>query len=178
MNKYLLLLFLIPLFLNCKETVKEDVNRNQTYGNTTELTKVSSVKIDGYQTYEVSFTLDKPAECMTIDIESAYLQKSFPVQKITEKTYFYLEKKLNIPQLTAKSADSFTQIGRNFTNDWELYSPVKVCSSKNDPLSTLDVSEYRIRFTAFEKKQLYYIITITCESKIIFNDYKPAVKNK
>lgn len=169
-------MFLILMFLNCKESVKEDINQNQTYGNTTEYTKISAGKIDGAQTYEVSFTLDKPAGCMTIDIESAYLQKSFPVQKIPKKTYFFVEKKLNVTQSKSKILSNFTPLGRNFTNDWELYSPVKICTGKNDPLSTLDVSEYRLRFTAFEKNQLYYIITITCESKISFLEYKSAEK--
>jgi len=176
MKKYLPLLFLILMFLNCKESVKVDTNRNQIYGNTTDKTKISADKIDGSQTYEVSFTLDKPAECMTIDIESAYLQKSFPVQKVPKKTYFIVEKKLNIVQAKSKIPVNFTPLGRNFTNDWELYSPVKICSSKNDPLSTLDLSEYRLRFTAFDKNQLYYIITIICESKVIFTEFKRAEK--
>jgi hypothetical protein len=156
--------------------VKDDINQNQVYGNTTENTKISAEKIDGAQTYEVSFTLDKPAACMTIDIESAHLQKSFPVQKVPMRTFFYIEKKLNIQQLKTGTAGNYTQLGRNFNNDWELYSPVKICGNKNEPLSTLDTSEYRIRFTAFEKKQLYYIITIICESKIIFTEYIPPVK--
>jgi hypothetical protein len=176
MNRYLLILFLIPLFLNCKGAVKDEISQIQTYGNTTENTKISAEKIDGAQTYEIYFTLDKPASCMTIDIESAQLQKSFPVQNIPKRTFFYIEKKLNIQKLKTGSADNFTPLARNFTNDWELYSPVKVCGNKNEPLSTLDTSEYRIRFTAFEKKQLYYIITVTCESKILFTGYIPPVK--
>jgi hypothetical protein len=178
MRRISLFILFILLLLNCKESVKDNMNQNQTQGNSTEYTKLSSEKIDGSRTFEVSFTLEKPAECMTIDVESVYLQKSFPVQRIAKKTFFIVEKKLNLPQLKIKSDKSYTPIGRNFNNDWELYSPVKICTVKNDPISKLDVSEYRIRFTAFEKTDFYYVITVTCESKVIFIEYTPAVKNK
>lgn len=176
MNRFTILLFLIPLFLNCKETVKEDTGQKQVYGNTTEYTKLSDEKIDYSQTYEVSFNLDKPADCLTIDIESAYLHKTFPVQKVPKRTLFYLEKKLDVTKFKMLTGKNYTQLGRNFNNDWDIFSPVKICGKKDDPLSTLDTSEYRIRFTAFEEKQLYYIITIICESKIIFIDYTPSLK--
>lgn len=176
MRRISLFLLFILLLLNCKESVKDNLNQNQTQGNSTEYTKLSSEKIDGSRTFEVNFTLEKPADCMTIDIESVYLQKSFPVQRISKKTFFIVEKKLNLPQLKIKEDKSYTPIGRNFNNDWEIYSPVKICTGKNDPLSKLDVSEYRIRFTTFEKTDFYYVITVTCESKIIFIEYTPAQK--
>lgn len=176
MRRISLFLLFILLLLNCTEAVKDNPNQNQTQGNSTENTNLSSEKIDGSRTFEVDFTLEKPADCMTIDIESVYLQKSFPVQRITKKTFFIVEKKLNLPQLKIKADKSYTPIGRNFNNDWELYSPVKICTGKNDPISKLDVSEYRIRFTIFEKTDFYYVITVTCESKIIFIEYTPAVK--
>jgi len=176
MKKTPLSLMLILLLLGCKEAVKENSDQNQTYGNSTEYTKLSSEKIDGSRTFEVNFTLEKPAGCMTIDIESVYLQKSFPVQKVPEKTFFIVEKKLNLPHLNLKEDKSYTPIGRNFNNDWEQYFPVKICSSKNDPISALDQSVFRIRFTVFEKTDFYYIITIICESRIKFLEYTPPAK--
>lgn len=164
----------ILLLLNCSGTVKQDTAESQSYGNTTENTMLSSDKIDGYTTYEISFSLDKPADCITVDIESVYLQKSFPLQKIPERTFFIIEKLLTLPQLRAKSRKNYTPIGRNYNNDWEIYSPVKICSGKNDPLSQLDMSEYRIRFTTFEKTGFYYIITIQCNSRVVFRDEPPV----
>jgi len=176
MKKTSLSLLLILLLIGCKQAVKDTSGQNQTYGNTTENTKLSSEKIDNSRTFEINFTLEKPADCMTIDIESVYLQKSFPVERISKKTYFIIEKKLNLPQLKLKADKSYTPMGRNFNNDWELYSPVKICSSNGDPISNLDLSEYRIRFTTFEKTDFYYIITVTCESKIIFTEFTPPAK--
>jgi hypothetical protein len=174
MKKICITLLIIIFFLKCSGSVKDDASQHQTYGNSTENTKVSSEKIDGSNTFEVYFTLDKPAECMSVVMETVYLQKIFPLQKIPKKTYFIVEKKLKLPQFKSNIEKQYTPLGRNFNNDWELYSPVKICTNKNDPLSVIDVSEYRIRFTSFEKSQLYYILTISCESKIIFKDYVPV----
>jgi len=176
MKKYSLLIFLTFLSMECFTPVKDTFNQIQTFGDTTKNTKISDEKIDGSPTYEVSFTLEKPADCMTIEIDSAYLQKTFPVQKIPKNTFFIIEKKLKLANYKLKSDNTFTPIGRNFNNDWELYSPVKICSNVNDPLSTINVSDYRIRFSAFEQAELYYIITITCESKVIFFENRPAGK--
>ncbi len=176
MKKYFFFLILILLSLKCTEAVKDTTNQNQTYGNTTDKTRVSTEKIDGSATYEISFTLEKPAECITVDVESVYLQKTFPIGKIPKNTYFIVDKKLKLKTLKIKGDKEYTPIGRNFNNDWEIYSPVKICSGRNDPISILDVSEYRIRFTAFEKSELYYIITITSESKIVFIENLPPAK--
>ncbi len=175
MKKYSFFILLILLSLKCTEAVKDTSSQNQTYGNTTDKTRLSAEKIDGSVTYEISFTLEKPADCISVDIESVYLQKTFPIQKVPKNTLFIVEKKLKLKGLKIKADQEYTPIGRNFNNDWEIYSPVKICTG-NEPLSALDVSEYRIRFTAFEKAELYYNITITSESKIIFTEYTPAVK--
>lgn len=170
MKKTIIPVLIIILTLRCAGSVKDMSGEIQNYGNTTDNTKKSAEKIDGSPTYEVYFTLEKPVNCMTVDIETVFLQKSFPLQKIPKKTYFIIEKKLKLPNLKSSSEKNYTPLGRNFNSDWEIFSPVKVCTNKNDPLSVVDASEYRIRFTAFEKQQLYYIITIACEAKIIFRD--------
>jgi hypothetical protein len=173
MKYFFIPLLLLLCFVNCSESVKDTSDIAQTYGNSTDKIKYSSDKIDGSPTYEVHFTLEKPADCISIDIESVFLQKTFPLQKIPKKTYFILEKKIRLPN--RKTTDkSYTPLGRNFNNDWEIFSPVKICTNKNDPLSAIDASEYRIRFTVFEKSQLYFFVTMQCDSKIIFSDYTPG----
>lgn len=153
--------------VSCKEQVKDTSAPEQVYGNSTEYTKSSADRIDGSPTYEVSFTLDKPAGCMTVEIESAVLQKSFPVERIPKRTFFIVEKKLNLPHLKLKEM-LYTPIGRNFNNEWDLYSPVKICTGTDDPVSRLDASEYRVRFSVFEKSDFYYRLTVTCDSKVTF----------
>ncbi len=177
MKKISLLFIAMLLCAGCTEQVKETMaQEQQQYGNSTENTALSPVRIDNYPTYQIYFTLEKPTDCLTIEIESVYLQKSFPVQKIPARTFFIVEKKLKLPAFSGKDDMHFTQLGRNFNHDWEVYSPVKICSSANDPLSKLDQSDYRIRFTTFDKSVSWYVITITCKSKVIFNETVAPLK--
>jgi len=183
MNKVYIFILILPLFAllisGCAEQVKDTADQNQTYGNTTENTKISSEKIDEARTYEVTFTIEKPVDCMTIEIESVYLRKSFPIQKVPQRTFFIVEKKLSLPQFKLKNSSIYSAMGRNFTNEWEIYSPVKMCSNKNDPIfSKLDSAEYRIRFTTFETTPFYYIIKVICGSKVLFKENLTPEKNK
>jgi len=163
---YLLILLLTAgCIVNKKETSQQTLF---TYGNSTESSIKSEEKIDSYETYEVFFLIEKKTECISIDIESVYLQKSFPIQKIPKKTFFIVEKEILLEHKNSKNGIKYIPIGRNFNNEWEIYSPVKICSIKNDPLSQLDSSKYRLRFTSFEKLPVYYVITINSEQKIIF----------
>jgi hypothetical protein len=176
MKKASILILLILLFPGCTGTVKDTLDQNQIYSNSTESTKPSVEKIDGTSTYEISFNLEKPADCMSIELEAVYLNKSFPIQRVPKNSFFIVEKRLKLAQFNLKTDKFFTQIGRNFNNDWEIYSPVKICTNNADPLSMIDASEYRIRFSTFEKRPFYYVVKIACESKVIFNEYNPSAK--
>jgi len=165
-NKYLvcLLVVLSACTIDKKNTAVQTVF---TYGNSTENSIKSAESIDNNPTYQVFFNIEQKAECITVDIESVYLQKSFPIQKIPKKTFFIIEKEIILTHKTLKNKSKYIPIGRNFNNEWEIFSPVKICSIKNDPLSQLDNSRYRIRLTTFEKLPVYYIITINSDQNII-----------
>ncbi len=177
MKKIIFLFLIILIFSRCGEQVKDTPGDVHSFSSTTENTKPSTEKIDDSETFEIIFTLEKPADCISVEIESVSLQKTFPVQKTPRKTFFIVEKKLSLPGLKLKPDRQFIAIGRNFNNNWETFSPAKICSNINDPISRLDLSEYRIRFTIFEKTEFYYIITISSQSKVIFRETAtPSVK--
>lgn len=165
-RKYLVLLLIIIAGCtgNKKDTAVQTVF---TYGNSTENSIKSNISIDNQATYQVFFTIEEKTECISIDIESVYLQKSFPIQKIPKKTFFIVEKEILLSYKSLKNSVRYIPLGRNFNNEWEIYSPVKICSIKNDPLSQLDKSRYRIRLTTFEKLPVYYVITVNSDHKII-----------
>jgi len=161
-------LILLLLLSGCSANKKDvSILTVFTYGNSTENSIKSKDSIDNYATYEVFFLIEQKTECITIDIESVYLQKSFPIQKIPKKTFFIVEKEILLDHVRLKNGARYVPLGRNFNNEWETYSPVKICSIKNDPLSQLDSSRYRIRLTTFEKLPVYYVITINSDRKII-----------
>lgn len=162
------LICLLILFPACASDKKNaEIQTVFTYGNSTENSVKSADSIDNHPTYQVFFNIEQKTECITINIESVYLQKSFPIQKIPKKTFFIVEKEIILAHRSLKNSTKYIPLGRNFNNEWEIYSPVKICSIKNDPLSQLDNSRYRIRLTTFEKLPVYYVITINSDRKII-----------
>ena len=166
MKKYLFIFTVI--FTTCTKNSKDDKLLDNSYLNYTESTKLSEEKIDNKPTYEISFNIEKPVECVIIEMEGAYLHKTFPNENTPKRVYFIVEKKLQLSQLKNNDKKYIT-VGRNFNNNWEIYSPAKICVNKNDTFLLLDASEYRIRFTVFEKIPFYYILKIKCESKIFFD---------
>jgi hypothetical protein len=166
--KYIIIVFLFLAGCSGNQKKDEVIQTVFTFGNSTENSLKSAESIDNHATYQVFFSIENKTECITIDIESVYLQKSFPIQKIPKKTYFIVEKEISLDHKSLKNNIRYIPLGRNFNNEWEIYSPVKICSIKNDPLSQLDNSKYRIRLTTFEKLPVYYVITINSDRKIFF----------
>lgn len=156
------------LLISCTGNKKNNssVQTSYTHGNSTENSIKTNGSIDNQVTYQVFFTIEQKTECISIDIESVYLQKSFPIQKIPKKTFFIVEKEILLTHKSLRNSIKYIPLGRNFNNDWEIFSPVKICTIKNDPLSQLDNSRYRIRLTTFEKLPVYYVITINSDQKI------------
>ncbi|MCL2154688.1 MAG: hypothetical protein FWH53_03385 [Leptospirales bacterium] len=168
MKKYYFIFICAAIFTTCTKNVNDDKLLDNSYLNYTENTKLSEEKIDNKETYEVSFNVEKPVECIVIEMEGAYINRVFPNENIPKRVYFIVEKKLQLQQFKS-NAKKYMTIGKNFSNDWEITSPVSICVSSNDAFLLLDSSEYRVRFTIFEKIPFYYVLKIRCESKIIFD---------
>ena len=168
MKKYFFIFIFAVIFTTCTKNVNDDKLLDNSYLNYTENTKLSEEKIDNRETYEVNFNIEKPVECLIIDMEGTFLNKTFPNENTPKRVYFIVEKKLQLQQFKT-NVKKYTVIGKNFNNDWEIISPVNICVNRNDAFLSLDASEYRVRFTIFEKIPFYYILKIRCESKVIFD---------
>ena len=168
MKKFLFILIFAFIFTTCTNNLQDGDPSKNSYLNSTEHTKLSDEKIDNKPTYEVIFNLESLVECINIEMEGVFINKTFPNERTPKLVYFIVEKKLQLSQLK-NSKKRYMTIGKNFNNDWELRSPVKICVDKKDALSSLEAAEYRIRFTIFDKIPFYYTLNIGCEAKIIFN---------
>ena len=165
MKNYLFIFAVI--FTTCTKNLDDDKLLDNSYLNSTEYTKASEEKIDNRPTYEVIFNIENPVECINIEMEGVYLNKAFPNEKMPKRVYFIVEKKLQLSQ-AKNNKGRYMTIGKNFNNDWEIYSPVNICVNRNDAFLSLEAAEYRIRFTVFEKTAFYYTLKIRCGAKIIF----------
>ena len=167
MKRYLFIFAVI--FTTCTSDLKDYKLLDNSYLNSTEYTKLSDENIDNKPTYEVNFNIENHVECMNIEMDGVYIPSTFPNDNTPKRVYFIVEKRLQLPQLKSSKEKKYMTIGRNFNNDWEIYSPVRICVNRNDILSPLNESEYRVRFTVFEKIPFHYKLNIKCESKITFN---------
>lgn len=161
------------------DNLKNDKSRDTyEYSESTESLKPSADRLDEGRTFEVYFTLEKPVECISVGLEAVYLQKKFPVQSIPKKSYFVVEKILEVPGTENKKGKIYVPSGRNYDSNWEVHSPVKICSSKNDPVSSLDRSVFRMRFTTFDDQPFYFTVTVLSPVKIIFSTDPAALKDQ
>jgi hypothetical protein len=45
---------------------------------------------------------------------------------------------------------------------------VQICGLEGDPLSSIDASDYRIRFTVFDSRPVIFMATVFSDEKITF----------
>lgn len=171
MKNIILPLFMTMLLISCSGTTlqKKDPNGEPNiYSDSSSGLTISSDKIDKGITYELFFYLEKGVKCLTIDINAIYIPETFPTEGIPKKTYFIVEKIIDIEKYKSEKNYAYTQLAQNFNKEWETFNPVQVCGLENDPLSGIDSSNYRIRFTTFESQPVIFMATIYSFEKIIF----------
>lgn len=175
-----IILSLMITFTGCTGRELNNSKSSNTFEfyESTENLKSSGDSIDQGPTYELYFTLENTADCISIGVETVYLQKKFPVMSVPKKSYFIVEKLLEVPGITARKGPIYVPAGKNFDSNWEVHSPVKICGNKNDPVSSLDRSVFRIRFTTFEKVTLFCTVTVYSPVKVLFSTDPEKLKQQ
>jgi hypothetical protein len=157
-------------FYSCKTSQEYIYKFNLTEKGDSKDIIASKEKIDGTNAYETYFKLDKAVKCLKISISATAFADSFGKKQVVLKTYFTLEKALNIVNFKAgKDKYLFSELGRNFDQQWDRSRDITVCSSDEDPIKKLDSkSVYRIRFTPFTGENFSYQIKISSDEKALF----------
>jgi len=128
---------------------------------------LSKDKIDKYKTYELFFQLFEDEECLQIEIISTKKIHKFTKKKSSDKIFFIIEKIIETTNKSGKINKNYSEIGRNFDNDWNRQRIITICSIKDLPLTILNKnSKYRIRFTSFNKKTVAFIVKIDSNAKV------------
>ncbi len=171
MKNICLLLSVILLVSGCSGMGKrngDEAGNSYTFSDSSTALKKSSETIDKGVTYEIFFSLAESVECITVDLQTVQVQSTFPPDRIPQKTYFIIEKLIDIKRYRSKTDYIYSPMARNYNNEWETFYPVKICGLKNDPLSKLDSSAYRVRFTVFNPDPVIFIISISSDAEITF----------
>lgn len=167
---------LFPALISCAgDTVKADKNENiHEYINSTKNLELSRDKLEESQAYEIYFTLDRTVECMSIALETVTVPVDVARDSVPVKSFFIVEKVMNVITASDKTQKAFIQLGRNYNSQWEVHNPLKICGNINDPVSRLDKSLFRVRFTTFDTNPVYLTITVFTDANVYFGT-DPAV---
>ncbi len=169
MSRILSILTLYFTIISCTSTDKTATNVPAfEYGNYSEKTEKSSLKIDDTRTLEKFFTLTREVKCLEISVDSVKLRKTFPIGRENIRTYFHVEKLLKTGD--KGSVIQYVPIGKNYNNEWTTYSPVKICTKEEAPLSRLSPGRYRLRFSTLDSKSFFYKIKIKSEAPVEFSE--------
>jgi hypothetical protein len=167
-------LLIIVLLLHCKSIDKSAYNNNKIFtGNTTSEVE-SKDKIDNWKTFEIFFNLNNNEDCIKVNLSSEIydeiLNKNIPI-----KTYFIVEKAIDISKFSLDKKSMFSEMGRNYDYNWNTRLEINICSSETDPIKTLNKNNnFRIRFTVFRDINFKYTVKIFSNQLISITEKNPV----
>ena len=168
---------ILMILIQCTSAEKPTYNNKNSYNNTTQKAFDSDEKIDRWKTYEIFFKLSKDEECININFSSQIFDEAIN-KNINFKTYFIIEKAVNISKFISDKKIIYSEIGRNFDNSWNTKQEIEICSSEMDPIKKLkNSSTYRIRFTTFRDLNYNFTILVFSKNTITLTEEKPDFAN-
>ncbi|HPS59360.1 MAG TPA: hypothetical protein PK514_14750 [Spirochaetota bacterium] len=174
--RIIILSTLIPALYSCTESVITEVKNENVheYINSTGNLKQSGDRLEEAPAYEVYFTLDRTIECISVSLETANVPERFTDESIPQKSFFVIEKLMDIRNGADKTQKAYIQIGKNYNSRWEVHNPLKICGNTGDQVSRLGGSVFRIRFTTFDTRPVYFTVTVYTEAGVNFGT-DPAI---
>ncbi len=126
--------------------------------------------IDTEKAYEVYFRLEKPVDCIKLNIVSKYIPDRFSGKKEHILTFFVLDRLIDLSRFGShREKYEASEMGRNFDSAWNRRRDLVICTGPEYPLLKLDEKRvYRLRFTTFRKVNFEYRIDIHADARVIF----------
>jgi len=176
-KKIILIQYLIISFClitGCKGFQPDDrYNIISTISGTAGKNILSNLKIDKNRSFTLYFRPEKNTDYINIEMRSVITVNGVYKRKRTIKTFFVVEKAIDISKFRKKKSGIYTEIGRNFDIKWNRQQNITLHTSNDDPLEKIEkTSLYRIRFTTFNHEyiKLEYSLKIKSDCRIIFSE--------
>lgn len=164
------IIFLTAMLNSCTTSQKAGAYKNlHNIAGTASSLITSNDSIDRGPTYQIFFKLKETIPCIELSISSRELSDSIAPSYYALKTYFILDRLIDISAFNIKNEQyEYTQLGKNFNSTWEYKREITVCTKGDYPLHKIDNNSlYRLRFTTFTRGQFEYTITIKSNTEII-----------
>ncbi len=162
------------LFCRSMPGASDFAARNTLKGSSSEKIRTAD-RIDTGKTYEVFFVINEDEECIKVNINAIYMDEVAQTE-MSAKTYFIVEKAVDISRFGDAKKRMFTELGRNFDFSWNRERDALICSSESDPIKKLKKDIYRIRFTIFRDEEFGYEVNIQSENNIVVQEGYPVLK--
>jgi hypothetical protein len=171
------LVILIPLFfIQCKSIEKSSFENNSIFKGNSSKENESKDKIDNGKTFELFFELNDDENCITINMSSESYDEILN-KFIQIKTFFIVEKAIDISKFSPEKKSIFSEISRNYDYNWNTKQKILICSSKTDPIKTLNkTNNFRIRFTIYNDIKFKYEIIISSKHPVTITEKNPVIK--
>jgi hypothetical protein len=163
-------------FIQCKSIEKSTFENNNIFNGNSSTENESKDKIDNEKTFELFFILDDNEECMAINISLESYDET--LNKYTKiKTFFIVEKLIDISKFNPDKKSIFSEISRNYDYNWNTKQKIEICSSTTDPIKILNKNNnFRIRFTVFKNINFKYEIIISSKHPVKITEKNPVIK--
>ncbi len=133
----------------------------------------SGEKIDQWKTFEIFFLFKNNEDCIKINITSEMFEEIENKKKLI-KTYFIIEKAIDVSKFNSDSNILYSEISRNYDSNWTAKQEIEICSSDSDPIKRLNKGDlFRIRFTTFRDDNYKYIINIYSKNPVNISEKIP-----
>jgi hypothetical protein len=128
----------------------------------------SADPIDKYRSYEIFFRLDKKVDTVKVSVTAQRSVVPYSRQKKSVNVFFLVEKMVDLSKFRrTKRKYIFSEMGRNYDEQWTVSREITIESRIDDPLINLDkTSLYRIRYTAFYQDPHEFNIAVHADCKI------------
>jgi hypothetical protein len=118
-------------------------------------------RIGNARTYGITFTLARPEKCVEVSVRGKRITREYSYTDQSVRVFFIVERQIDLSTFTpAGQRRVYSEIGRNYDQDWGILEKIEVCTSPQDPLKKLDPGLYRIRFAVFEQADVMFTVNV------------------
>lgn len=139
---------------------------------------LSDTAIDGYPAHEVFILPTEENSCIRVTVTATEYVGLMRTSRL-RKTWFILEKPVDVAHLSNSQQQIYTPLARNYTHNWERERSVTWCEKELSSLQSISPDRVlRVRFTIFAKGTINYTITVESTVKSSLSRKKPPLQPK
>lgn|GEM_PF-5274270 len=121
--------------------------------------------LEGGKTYRVFFTLTRPEDCVRISVKAREIPRDGLFVPAKPRIYIVAERAVDLRKFPKREKDFvYSELGRNYTQNWEYLDYLLVCGSPESHLKSLNPGVFRLRLTSLDNTDYAFTVTIDSDN--------------